>query len=220
MFGFPENEHTRLYQEARQKYSDRPLAAFFEDGGWNWLTYNQFFEMAGELAKGLFSICLPFKRNSRQYVGLLSNARIEWSMADWACCFGGFVSVPLFPTHSDDQIITIIKETNMVALVVSPPLAERVSSFRHRLPSTFRFVIVMDNSSSDQALVAQHRPWFDFSMKEVCSFGRSTLARPNWDCSHGSRQMQNFRAPSFDDDIATCLYTRSTSSEKILHLAL
>src|SRR5688572_8250229 len=83
---------------------------------------------------GLGLRALGVERGAR--VGILSENRPEWAIADYACLTTGLVDVPVYPTLPAEQIAYILKDAGVVALFVSTAVqAAKVSEVRQQLPA-------------------------------------------------------------------------------------
>src|SRR5688500_2252403 len=84
---------------------DRPaIMKYKKDGRWHDVTVPEFRDTVRWFSTGLRT--LGVKRGDR--VGILSENRPEWTMADMAILAGGAVSVPIYPTLLGWQIEYIV----------------------------------------------------------------------------------------------------------------
>jgi long-chain acyl-CoA synthetase len=68
-------------------------------------------------------------------VGLLSENRPEWAIADYVCLTSGVTDVPIYPTLPADQISFILKNSGATAVFVSTPeQALKIAEIRSQLP--------------------------------------------------------------------------------------
>ena len=85
-------------------------------------------------------------------VGILSENRPEWAIADYACLTAGLTDVPLYPTLPADQIAYILRDAGAVAIFVSnAEQAAKVASIRGELPA-LRSVISFDEKAASADL--------------------------------------------------------------------
>jgi long-chain acyl-CoA synthetase len=69
-------------------------------------------------------------------VGILSENRPEWAIADYACLTAGLTDVPVYPTLPADQITHILKDSGATAIFVSTAdQAAKVAAIRAQLPA-------------------------------------------------------------------------------------
>jgi long-chain acyl-CoA synthetase len=93
-------------------------------------------------------------------VGLLSENRPEWAIADYGCLTSGVTDVPIYPTLPADQTAFILKDSGAVALFVSTAeQAAKIAGIRSQLPA-LTHVISFDHggASADMTLAdLEHR---------------------------------------------------------------
>jgi long-chain acyl-CoA synthetase len=90
---------TALPASAAQRFADRTAARYKADGEWHELTYGQVTEAIDEIALGL--IQLGVEPGDR--VAILSDTRVEWTLASYGISAAGGVVVPVYPTNSPHE---------------------------------------------------------------------------------------------------------------------
>ena len=106
---------TAIFFESIEKFS-LPHAYQYKKGGvYTPITHAEVLERARRLSLGLSAIGV--KRGDR--VGIMSENRPEWALADWACLCGGMTDVPIYPTLPGDQIVHPLNDSGAAALFVS-----------------------------------------------------------------------------------------------------
>ncbi len=98
-------------------------------------------------------------------VGILSENRPEWAIADYACLCSGVIDVPVYPTLPAQQIPYILNDSGTKVLFVSTAAqAQKIASVRHEMAG-LQFVIGFSATKEDgcdmtlaelEALGAQH----------------------------------------------------------------
>jgi long-chain acyl-CoA synthetase len=109
------NTLTGLYFEAIEAYQ-APNAYQYKVGG----TYTPISHAAIEKRVRRISLglgALGLKADDR--VGIISENRPEWAIADWACLCGGMADVPIYPTLPSDQIVHPLNDSGATLLFVS-----------------------------------------------------------------------------------------------------
>ena len=121
-----------LFFSSIEKY-DKPDALQYKRGGkYVPVSHREIERRVRHAALGLAT--LGVKRGDR--VGILSENRPEWAIADYACLTSGITDVPIYPTLPPDQIAYILKDSGSVAVFVSTPeQAAKVAEVRSQLPS-------------------------------------------------------------------------------------
>ena len=145
---------------------------------------------------GLGLRALGVERGAR--VGILSENRPEWAIADYACLTSGLVDVPVYPTLPAEQIAYILKDAGVVALFVSTAVqAAKVADVRHQVPALSQVIGFGD------ALW----PGVDLTFSSLEARGKTAAS--------GSSAAR-YRAEALavkPDDLATLIYTSGTTGE-------
>jgi long-chain acyl-CoA synthetase len=89
---------------AADRFGSNVAARYKVDGDWREMTYAEAGEAIEELALGL--ITLGIEPGDR--VGVLSDTRIEWTLASYAISSAGGVVVPIYPTNSPKECEWVI----------------------------------------------------------------------------------------------------------------
>ena len=145
-----------LFFQAIERF-DKPDALQYKRGGkYTPVSHREIERRVRHAALGLGS--LGVKKGDR--VGILSENRPEWAIADYACLTSGVTDVPIYPTLPPDQIAFILKDSGAAAIFVSTAeQAAKVAAIRSQIPS-LTHVISFDEvgPSADMTLAAlEHR---------------------------------------------------------------
>jgi long-chain acyl-CoA synthetase len=129
-------------------------------------------------------------------VGILSENRPEWAIADYACLTARCIDVPIYPTLPARQVEYNLTDSGAVALFVSSrQQLEKVLAIRERLPA-LRHIITFDPDAGAQGVL---------KLEEVYAKGRAVRQkRTNW----RSEALQ-----AKPDDLATLIYTSGTTGD-------
>ncbi len=123
---------TALFFKAVESF-DLPAAYLYKkDGAYTPISHRETLERVRRVSLGLGAIGV--KRGDR--VGIMSENRPEWALADWACLGGGMTDVPIYPTLPAEQIVHPLNDSGASALFVSTPeQAAKAASVRGELKS-------------------------------------------------------------------------------------
>ena len=134
----------QLFFDACERY-DKPDALQYKSGGrFTPISHREVLDRVRRVARGLR--LSGVERGDR--VGILSENRPEWAIADYACLTGGLTDVPLYPTLPADQIAYVLRDAGAVAVFVSSAeQATKIASIRGQLPA-LRTVISFDGNVS------------------------------------------------------------------------
>jgi long-chain acyl-CoA synthetase len=103
----------RLPSSAAERYGELVAARHKVDGDWHEQTYAEAFEAIEEIALGLLELGIePGDR-----VALLSDTRVEWTLASYGISVAGGVVVPVYPTNSPHECKWVLGESGARAVV-------------------------------------------------------------------------------------------------------
>ena len=183
-----------LFFNAVQKY-DKPDALQVKAGGkYQPISHRALAERARRAAMGLQA--LGVKRGDR--VGILSENRPEWAIADYACLTAGLTDVAIYPNIPPDQDSYILRDSGASAIFVSTAAqADKVRQIRRECPG-LRTIIGFSATQADGA---------DLTMAELEAKG-AALESPEAIATY--RKVADSVQP---DDLATLIYTSGTTGE-------
>jgi long-chain acyl-CoA synthetase len=156
------------------------------DHGWEDISYPQLGEVASEIASGLMA--LGIQRGDR--IGILSNTRPEWTLADLGSLAAGATIAPIYQTNSPEECAYVLShcEARLVFCEDDDQLA-KVATIRGRCPA-LEHVVAFDGSMEGS-----------ISLGELRKLG-SSLAGADLDERIASVSPQ---------DVATLVYTSGTT---------
>jgi long-chain acyl-CoA synthetase len=184
---------TKLFFDAVSKFN-RPDALQFKTGGvYKPISHAEVADRVRRAARGLSS--LGIRRGDR--VGILSENRPEWAIADYACLSVGVTDVPIYPTLPADQIAYMLRDSGAVAIFVSNKVqAEKIREIRSQLPA-LKTMISFDEvpGLTNMSMAELEKRGAQGDNKETAATYRedALLVKP--------------------DDIATIIYTSGTTGE-------
>ena len=182
-----------LYFRTLERFGSRPIAVRAKrNGEWFTLSYRELAERVQDLSIGLMELGLrPGDR-----VGILSENRPEWAIADYACLAARCTDVPIYPTLPSKQAEFNLRDSGTTAVFVSSrEQMEKVLEARDRLPA-LRHVIAFDQDARGPNVL---------SLDQVYACGREARAHhPSWQADALAVRI---------DDLATLIYTSGTTGE-------
>jgi long-chain acyl-CoA synthetase len=123
---------TKLFFDAVSKFNRPDALQVKVAGAYKPISHSEVADRVRHAARGLTS--LGVRRGDR--VGILSENRPEWAIADFACLTAGLTDVPIYPTLPADQIAYILKDSGAVAIFVSTrSQAEKIREIRSQVPA-------------------------------------------------------------------------------------
>lgn len=177
----------------------KALTARQPDGTWRTWT-------AGEVAERvrcLSSALLAGDLEPGDHVAILSNTRLEWALADWACVMSGLVVVTVYPTLPADQVQYILDDSGARAIFVEDgDQLAKVLQVHDKLES-LRAVFVFEPPEEDHG--SDHGGVRVRSLQQLERSGRAGFGREgSWSDAAGAIKPQ---------DTATLIYTSGTTGQ-------
>ncbi len=129
-------------------------------------------------------------------VAILSETRVEWALADWACLCARAVDVPIYPTLTAKQVEYILRDSGAVAAFCSTKeQAAKLGEIQHALPG-IKTVIAFDDDAGGNGVV---------TLAAMEARGRAVEAKhPTWKSDALSIK---------PDALATLIYTSGTTGD-------
>lgn len=130
-------------------------------------------------------------------IGLLSENRPEWALADYAALCAGVLDVPIYATLPPDQIAFILRDSGAKAIFVSSEeQLAKILEIRDEVPALTRIIVFDPIESTDPAVI---------TLAELEEIGTRAEAEGKG---------EHFREEALSaepDDVATILYTSGTT---------
>lgn len=181
-----------IFQLRAEKYGDRVCVAYKKDGSYTDISWNRMNKMIRDLAGYLISIGV--KKGDR--VGLFSENRYEWWVADQAILSIGAVDVPIYATNSSAEASYILKNSESKACLVSTEdHLERVLKAKKNLPQLKNLIIFDELSRKKKDVI---------TLSDALEKGEANSGKSNID-----KLIQSVK-PS---DLATIMYTSGTTGD-------
>jgi long-chain acyl-CoA synthetase len=117
-----------------------------QNGAWVDVAHAELLEKVHTLALGLRALNLA----KADRVALLSENRLEWTIADLGILLAGGVVVPIYPTLIPSQVEYILRDADVRVVFVSSKLqVAKVAALRPRLPMLERVIAFDDDAVSN-----------------------------------------------------------------------
>jgi long-chain acyl-CoA synthetase len=187
------------FQSAKASRKDA-LLNYKRDGEWHSISVEELERKVRETTLGLYA--LGVRAGDR--VGLLSENRPEWTIADLATLSSGAADVPIYPTQAPRQVAFILENAGIEVLFISDQ--SQYDRMRAELAraSRLRVIIAFDEwadhggpGDSDARLM---------TLEEVAERGRSLEAAE-------PQLYDTLRSSVTPDTLATIIYTSGTTGE-------
>jgi long-chain acyl-CoA synthetase len=183
---------TQIFLDAVERHDLPQAYQFKRDGAWLGISHRQLVERVRHVSLGLTA--LGVKRGDR--VGIMSENRPEWAIADWACLGSGMTDVPIYSTLPAEQIVHPLNDSGAVVLFVSTvEQAAKAQSVRAELKSVRKIISFVDPAPEGVDLTFRE---LEASGAAIDSAGRAA----EWKA--GALAVR-------PDDLATLIYTSGTT---------
>ena len=184
---------TELFFDAVEKYGGHPAAFRYKaNGTWHAVTHREARERVEALAMGLRELAL----GAGDKVAILSETRLDWTLADYACLCIRATDVPIYPTLPANQVEYILRDSGAAAVFCSTATqVEKIQSVRAGLPA-LRNVIVFDPAAAGGGVNA---------LADVEKKGKAAAAK--------YPRLKEDALTVRPDDLATLIYTSGTTGQ-------
>ncbi len=182
-----------LFFAAVERYASHPAAFRYKAAGvWTPLTHREAEARVRAISLGLRELGIQ----AGERVSILSETRVEWALADFACLCARVADVPIYPTLPANQVEYILRDAGAVAVFCSSAAqVEKIRQVRAGLPS-LRHVIAFDAGAGGNGVL---------TLSELEAKGRAAAAR-----------YPRFKEEALavrPDDLATLIYTSGTTGQ-------
>src|SRR3990167_1076084 len=134
-----------LFLWAGESWAAKPaFATRHDDGNFHAVSYHEWCHRSLNLATALIDLGVA----AREHVGLFSDNRLEWILADAAVQFCGAADVPRGSDITDEEMVYILNHADIKVLFLeNSSLLQKIESVKERLPNLCH-VILLESSVS------------------------------------------------------------------------
>ncbi len=176
---------------AKQKPS---LLNFKRDGQWKSMSSTELFEKVRLAAMGLYALGV----RPDHHIGLLSENRLEWTIADLAVINCGAADVPIYPTQAPKQVAYILNDAGVELLFISNQAQyDRVRDALNSCPK-LRVIISFDPVNAPSGKV--------MSFDELLNWGTAAY-------DTDPRAFESLQSAVTPETLATLIYTSGTTGD-------
>jgi long-chain acyl-CoA synthetase len=182
-----------LYKKAADEFESLPAFVTRNSAlDWSPKTFREVYEQGMDLATALIDLGVKH----RDHVGIFSDNRYEWILADYAIQFCGAADVPRGRDLSNFEIEYIINHSGMeIAFVETEELMVKLLNFRPQLPNLKEVIVMKPDVTPGKG--ARH-------IYDVLEIGNKLRKEGN---SSVSERIKEIRP----DDLFTLIYTSGTT---------
>lgn len=182
-----------MFKQASELYRDRPAFASRQpDGSYSAKTYSEVFELGACLGAALIELGVQ----AREHVGLISDSRLEWNVADYAIVLIGAADVPRGTDVTGPEIEHILNHSDAkVVFVENRKTLDRVIKIMPQLDKVQRLVLMEPGVEPHAGALALYA---------LVDRGRQLRAA-------GDRSVEERMAGIRPEDLFTLIYTSGTT---------
>ena len=134
-----------LFERSAKQFKNKDLFGVKKDGAWVWTTYGEVGKLVDDFRAGLAS--LGVKRGDN--VAIISNNRIEWAVAAYACYGLGAALVPMYEAQLPKEWAFIVNDCEAVALIAATDeIYQKAQEIPEKAPS-LKHIIGLTRPKSD-----------------------------------------------------------------------
>jgi long-chain acyl-CoA synthetase len=182
-----------VFRHNVRRIPDRPALRRKVGASWELTTWAEYGRAVREVTAGLAELGIE----PGDHVGILSNNRVEWHLADFGSLANGSVTVPLYQTSSSEQVAYILGHAEArVCFVENHDLLVKIMEVRDELPKLDRVIVFENDVALDDPYVV--------SFADLRASGAARLER--------EPGLFEARADGLSPDrVATLVYTSGTT---------
>jgi len=182
-----------MIQESVKNYGDKTAMRYKEEGQWKSISYKELGERVRTVAKALLEEGIK----EGDMIGIFSQNRPEWSIADFAILSIKATSVPIYATNTDKQTEYIVNDADIKLIFVGDKVQyEKVMSFKDGQKQLGK-VVAFDR---DIPLKGDASVYFDDFMKQGARSSKDD-------------ELEKRLSDLNPDDTATLIYTSGTTGD-------
>jgi len=189
------NHLAELYRIAAERFGALPAFATRQDKtSWEPISFRSLHERGRALGEGLVVLGVE----AREPVGLFSDNRVEWILADVGIQLSGAVNTPRGIDLTDHELIHIVNHSGMkAAFVESLEMARRIGGLQEQMPA-LQTLIQLDTSRNPPEGVRR--------LDDLEKLGRDRI-------ESGSVEVDERTAGIRSEDLFSLIYTSGTTGK-------
>lgn len=184
-----------LFEKSVEKYADNVLLQEKQGGVYKPFTYQQIYTEVQKVAAGL--VCLGIKKGDR--IGLLSEGRVDWLVAELAMFYAGAINVPLSIKLETSEVAFRLKHSGTRMIVASWTQIEKCEQVFSELDN-LESIVYLDKLENPQ----KHQLKFEAIKQAGVEYLKDQINKETLD------ELKHSIVPN---DIANISYTSGTTAD-------
>lgn len=192
-----------MLNRASVDYSDKSYLSHKDDDGWNRTTFSQAKNKSIQLASSFLELSLVYEDK----VAILSEAKADWVIAEFAALYTGAISVPLSIKLLPEEVPFRVNHSDSKLFVISENTLEKVISQWDQYENKQLKLIVLDQPSQKISQLCK-----DFNFDENKLLFVDDLYQLGLDKIDQNRsKIEQIESQIQEDDVVTISYTSGTT---------
>ncbi len=196
----PEKTLPQMLREQAQSHGDRLAIRQKDFGIWKPLTWATYFERAAQFGLGLQAMGL----GRAGHLGVISENRVEWVLAQMGAGLIGAVTVGVYPTSPTNEVAYVVEHADIEVVVCEDQeQADKVLEAIALLPRLRRIVIIETKGLSSYSPEERER---------IVTFAEVEAAGADvWQRGDGRARVDDVLASQQMDDVGLMIYTSGST---------
>ena len=198
----PEKTLPQMLREQAQSHGDRLAIRQKDFGIWKPLTWATYFERAAQFGLGLQAMGL----GRAGHLGVISENRVEWVLAQMGAGLIGAVTVGVYPTSPTNEVAYVVEHADIEVVVCEDQeQADKVLEAIALLPRLRRIVIIETKGLSSYSPEERER---------IVTFAEVEAAGADvWQRGDGRARVDDVLASQQMDDVGLMIYTSGSTGK-------
>jgi long-chain acyl-CoA synthetase len=150
-----------IYDHATKSYASRQLFGTKKFGRWVWTTYAEFASLVERFRGGLASLGLQ----RGDTVAIVSNNRVEWAVAAYACYGLGVAFVPMYEAQNPKEWEFIVRDCEAKAVLAANEVVLAKAKGLLDACSSLKNIILLEGTTNGDGRITTYRSLVDSGKK-------------------------------------------------------
>ena len=193
----------RMLNKASDVYKDNNYLSQKDDNGWVSVSYSEVRTKAIQLASAFIEHGLVYEDK----IAILSEAKINWVISEFAALYTGSISVPLSIKLLPEEVPFRVNHSDSKLLIISENTLEKVISQWNKYENKNLKLVILDNPSdkiSEQCKTYNFDENQLFYIDDLYNLGKQKLSK-------NLQKIEQIEENIKEDDVVTISYTSGTT---------
>ncbi len=193
----------RMLEEASVKYANKSYLSQKSDDGWERTTFSQAKERIKNLASALIELGVVYEDK----IAILSEAKTDWVVSEFASLYAGAISVPLSIKLLSEEVPFRVNHSDSKFFIISENTLEKVIAQWEKYENKSLKLIILDKPSDK---ISKQCLQYGFDEKQLLfvddlyQLGRVKFAE-------NKKKIEDIELNIKEDDVVTISYTSGTT---------